>query len=460
MKIIVLNGSPKGDLSVTMQYILFLQMKFSQHELKIINVAQKIKKLEKNRNSFLEIIEDIKLSDGIIWGFPLYYMLVCSQYKRFIELIYEYHAQEAFQGKYSSLLTTSIKFFDHTAINYIHAICDDLEMNYIDDFSAHMNDLLNEAERRKLILFAEKFFYFIENKIPTVKYYHPIKTLEFDYFPNLNIKEDEKIKNDGKRIIIITDSLDGQTNLGKMIEKFKNCFLDNVEIINLYDLDIKGGCLGCLHCSYDNHCIYENKDEFIDFWTNKLKIADIIIFAGVIKDRYLSSRWKMFFDRSFFNGHIPGLMGKQFGFLISGLLNQNANLRQILISYVEMNNSNLVDIITDEFDDSIQLDLKLFYFAKNLVKFSKENYIKKPSFLYYGGKKIFRDEIYKSMRSIFQADHRYYKKHGYYDFPKKPFYSRIMMLLFKNKKFREIVFKDGRMKKEMVKPYQKLIQKE
>lgn len=66
MKIIVLNGSPKGELSVTMQYVLYLQKKFPDHQLKIINVAQKIKILEKNQSKLLDIIEEIKTSDGII----------------------------------------------------------------------------------------------------------------------------------------------------------------------------------------------------------------------------------------------------------------------------------------------------------------------------------------------------------------------------------------------------------
>jgi multimeric flavodoxin WrbA len=31
-----------------------------------------------------------------------------------------------------------------------------------------------------------------------------------------------------------------------------------------------------------------------------LKYFDIIIFAGSLKDRYISSKWKQFFDRVFF----------------------------------------------------------------------------------------------------------------------------------------------------------------
>ncbi|MCK4527423.1 NAD(P)H-dependent oxidoreductase, partial [candidate division WOR-3 bacterium] len=89
MKIIVLNGSPKGKISVTMQYINFIRKKFPQHELKIFNIAQQIKKIEKDEAAFREIIDEIKSSDGVLWAFPLYVFLVASQYKRFIELISE-----------------------------------------------------------------------------------------------------------------------------------------------------------------------------------------------------------------------------------------------------------------------------------------------------------------------------------------------------------------------------------
>ncbi len=50
MKIIVLNGSPKGKASVTMQYVNYIQKKFPQHELKILDIAKKIKWIEKDKS--------------------------------------------------------------------------------------------------------------------------------------------------------------------------------------------------------------------------------------------------------------------------------------------------------------------------------------------------------------------------------------------------------------------------
>ncbi len=458
MKIVVLNGSPKGDLSATMQYIQYIQKKLPEHELKILNIAQQIKRLEENEEFFKETIENVKNSDGVIWGFPLYVMLVPSQYKRFIELITERNKEKAFKSKYTAVLTTSIHFYDHTAINYLNAICDDLEMKYVGFFSADMFDLMIRKQREQLILFAENFFYTIENNLPTSKQNLSLNYHKFEYKPSLDINDEEKIDSEDKKILIVSDSTNENTNLGKMIERLKFCFYGDIKVINIYDLEIKGGCLGCVQCGYDNKCVYEDKDEFTEFW-NSLKSFDIIIFAGVIKDRYLSSRWKLVFDRSFFNGHIPTLRGKQFGFIITGPLGQIFNLKQILNAIPELQESNLVDIITDEYQDSSKIDSLLLNFAKRLVLFSKSCYIKPHTFLTEGGMKIFRDAVYGRMRFVFQADHRFYEENGYYDFPQDDERAKkmndMLIPLTQNEKSRKNFY--SMLTSQMIKPLQGIV---
>ncbi len=78
MNIIVLNGSPKGEQSVTMQYVHFIQKMFPQHKLKIVNVVQQINTLEKDERAFQKLIDEVKCSDGVLWAFPLYTFLVHS----------------------------------------------------------------------------------------------------------------------------------------------------------------------------------------------------------------------------------------------------------------------------------------------------------------------------------------------------------------------------------------------
>ena len=64
----------------------------------------------------------------------------------------------AFKDKYAGVLTTSIHFFDHTAIDYMNGICDDLGMKFVGSYSAAMDDLLKKEERDRLLLFAKGFF--------------------------------------------------------------------------------------------------------------------------------------------------------------------------------------------------------------------------------------------------------------------------------------------------------------
>jgi multimeric flavodoxin WrbA len=458
MKIVVLNGSPKGDLSITLQYVLLIRKKFPEHQFKVFNIAQEIRKLEKDESAFKEVIDEIRSSDGVLWSFPLYFLLVHSHYKRFIELVFERGAGDAFRKKYAASLSTSIHFFDHTAHNYINAICDDLDMRYVGAFSPHYHDMVKEKERERLLLFARHFLQAMETGAPTQKTFAPLLRNGFEYRPGL---APVPVHVGDKKVVILTDCEKGQVNLERMVERVRQSFVGQAEVVNLHDVDIKGGCLGCLQCGYDGRCAYGSKDGYMEFFNAKVRTADVLVMAGAIRDRYLSSRWKMFFDRSFFNTHMPVMMGKQVGFVISGPLRQIPNLREILEAWAEGQQADSVGFVTDECEDSVELDALLQQLAEQLVQFATEGYKKPVTYLSVGGRKIFRDEIWGDLRFVFQADHRFYSGHGVYDFPQKRYKMRAvvaaMMLLTKIPGFRKEFRR--RMKTEMVKPYQKVVER-
>ncbi len=453
MKIIVLNGSPKGDLSVTMQYVHLLAGYFPQHTFDIIHVAQHLPKIEREEALHGEIIERIRAADGVLWAFPLYYMLVHGNYKRFIELIWERGVQDAFAGKYTASLSTSIHFYDHTAHNYVQAVCDDLDMRYVGAFSAEMQDMLDARGRDQLRVFARTFISAIENKAPTLKTYAPLTGSTIDYTPDA---PRPPIDAHGKKIVLLTDAEPHQTNLLRMIDRFAASLAQEIETINLRDLEIKGGCLGCLRCGYDNRCVYQGRDDYIDFFNTRLKTAEVIVFAGAIRDRYLSAMWKTFFDRSFFNTHTPSLRGKQFGLIISGPLSQIPNLRQVLRAWIEIQQSNLAGIVTDE---SGHTDDLIHALAANLIHYAGLGYVQPHTFLGLGGRKIFRDDIWGRLRIVFYADHRAYKRLGIYDFPQRDWRTRIMNALIppllKIPRFRQEFTR--RIKRGMIQPYQKIL---
>jgi multimeric flavodoxin WrbA len=452
MRFVVLNGSPKGDVSATMQYVRFIQKKYPNHEFLIHNISQRLSKLEEDEEAFREVIRSIGSADGVLWAFPLYYFLVHSQYKRFIELLWERGSTEVFKDKYAAVFSTSIHFFDHIAHSYLNAVCDDLSMRFFGGFSADMYDLLKERERERLLTFVSGFFEATQNKAPTLRNHPPLVPVRLDYSPG---EPKEAMDAGGKKIVILHDVKDPQSNAGRMIDFLRKKLAGKPEIYNLFDVHIQGGCLGCIQCGYDNQCAYAGKDDFIEFFNTKVKTADILVFAGTITDRYLSSRWKLFFDRSFFNTHTPSFAGKQIGFVLSGPLAQLPHLRQVMEAYTEFQQANFAGVVSDEGSDSAHLDEKLSALAHHLLDSASRGYIKPMTFLGVGAMKVFRDDIYGRLRFPFQADHKYYKEHGLYDFPQKHYGVRIrngiLGLLSRLPSFRKEVYK-RRMKGEMIKP--------
>jgi len=417
MKIVVLNGSPKGDLSVTMQYVNYLAKKNPQHEFKTVNISQRIKAIEKFPKEFEQIIADIGDADGVLWAFPLYILLVHAHYKRFIELVFERCAQDAFAGKYAASLSTSIHFFDHTAHNYIHAICDDLGMRYVEAFSPDMTDLLKEEGQVRTAQFGEHFLNAIQTQAVTSRQYAPLTRRNFQYQPG---GSHSPIATSGKKVVILHDSTDPSNNLRHMVERCRSSFSGNVSVFNLHDIDIKASCQGCLQCGSRNVCTYEGKDGFIEFFRSQVMTADIIFYCGTIIDRYFSARWKMFFDRSFFNTHTPVLTGKQVAFVISGPFGQLENLREIFTAFMEYQQANLAGFASDEFGTSQEIDAVLDGLMVRSAALSAQAYLQPATFLGVGGTRIFRDDIFGRLRIPFAADHRAYNRMGFYKtFPQR-----------------------------------------
>jgi multimeric flavodoxin WrbA len=414
MNIVVLNGSPKGGTSVTIHSAKYLQKKFPDHEFNIINIAKRIKGIERSRKTFDGIIAEIAAADGVLWAFPLYLLLVPAQLKRFIELIYERGAEAAFLGKYAAAISTSVHFYDHIAHRYVHGISDDLNMKFVASFSADMMDLIDVAERERLTLFGEFFLSAVKNQSPTGKRFLPLVAHDYAYRPG---ESSHTVDAGELKVLVLTDARPVDVNLQNMVERFCGSFAGPIEVVNLRDMKIVSSCIGCLQCGYDNECPFEERDDFIPFYREKVLGADILIFAGTMTDRYLSSLWKTYFDRSFFMGHVPALIGKQVGVIIAGPLGQNENLRELFEGYAGWQHANLIAFVTDERGDRDEIDTRLQELARLGIEFANSSYVQPSTFLGVGAQKIFRDEVWGRLRTVFQADHRAYKALGWYDFP-------------------------------------------
>ena len=416
MKIAVLSGSPKGLLSGTLHYVFFLQKKFPEHEFSLIHICVDYEKLERDPAALEEVLETVRTADGVLWSFPVYTFLVHAYLKRFIELVFERGVQGDFRGKYTAALSTSIHFFDHTAHYYLQAICEDWGMNWVGFYSAWVYDLLEKKERERLIQFARDWFAAIRDRTPTARTWDPVRRPAIEYAPSSVPK---KVALNGKGVTILMDSAGESSNLIRMVERLRECLDGEVVTIDLSRLRLHSGCDGCFQCGGDGQCIFRNADDIHDLYWKKLAPANAIVMAGTIVDRYLSWRWKLFFDRGFFLPLIPWWPGKQLAFVVSGPLRQLPTLREILEGYAEFHQGNLAGIVTDESEDSVQTDALLDQLAHRIAEGSRSGYVRPKTFLGIGGTKIFRDEEWGYLRPVFQVAHRYYRGHGMYDFPHK-----------------------------------------
>ena len=421
MKILVLNGSPKGDNSITLHTCLFLEKKFPEHQFSYLNVGQTIKALEKD---FLPAQEALKEAELIVFCYPVYTFLVPSQLHRFVELMKVSGID--ISGKVATQVSTSKHFYDITAHRFIQDNCADMGLKYLDGLSADMDDILTGKGQKQAVDWLDFLFW------------------------QLNPVE---IQRTAKKAVIVADLLPEDTALKAMIDRFKAVFPYECDVINIEDFPFQGGCLSCFNCAATGKCVY--KDGFDDFLRNTIHKHDAILYAFRIKDHSMGSRFKMYDDRQFCNGHRTVTMGTPFGYLVAGKYSKEENLRLRLEARAQVGGNFLAGVATDEFDANKDID-KL---AATVAYAMEKQYTPPQNFLGVGGMKIFRDLIYL-MRGLMRADHKFFKSHGQYDFPQKKWKTSWMMYLvgwlMNNPTMKKKA--GGKMSEGMIAPYKKILQ--
>ena len=408
MKILVINGSPGNNYSVTLHTSLFLEKKFPEHKFSYLNVGAKIIKYEKDLS---EAISAIKEADLLIFSYPVYTFVVPSQLHRFIELLKE--AKLNLSNKFVTQISTSKHFYDVTAGNFIEDNCHDLGLKVIKGLYADMEDLTTKKGQEDAI----KFFKFVVDSVNN-NIYEPRKIFTPKLIPNYECSLEPSIKVEGKEIVIVADLLEDDNNLRNMINDFISLSKYKVRLVNIREFKFDGGCLGCFNCAGSGKCIY--KDGFEVMLRDNIQTADAIVIAFTIKDHSMGSRFKMYDDRQFCNGHRTVTEGMPFGYIINGDYESEFNLKTIVEARAEVGGNYLAGVALDK-ESLISTTKKLEYAMEN-------NYVKPRNFYGVGGMKIFRDLIWV-MRGLMKADHQYYKKHGVYDFPQKQRGKMMLMCL-------------------------------
>ena len=443
MRILVINGSPKGKYSITLQTSNYLQILHPEHEFEILNAGQSIKALEKD---FAPAVAALERADILLFSYPVYTFIAPCQLHRFIELTKESGID--LSGKFASQISTSKHFYDITAHRYIEENCHDLGLKYVHGLSADMDDLTTQKGQVE----AEKFFDYL---IWSVKHgiCEPAPATQPAAFPK-QVKI-PTISNTSKTgdVVVLTDCMPQDTQLQNMIDRFCAILPRKTRIINIREYPFRGGCLGCFNCAITGKCIY--KDGFDDYLRNEIQTAESIVYAFTIRDHSMGSRFKMYDDRNFCNGHRTVTIGMPVGYLISGNYGLEANLQTILQARAQVGSNFLAGVATDERDPDSEIDA----LADKLCYALEHRYVPPQNFYGIGGMKVFRDLIW-IMQGMMRADHKFYKSHGQYDFPQKQWPRMFAMYavgaMLANPKLKAKM--GNRMNEGMIMPYQKALE--
>ena len=410
MKILVINGSPKGNYSITLQTIHYLEKLYPEHNFEILHVGQKIKALEKDFSPALRVLASAEL---ILFSYPVYTFIAPAQLHRFVELVKASGISLA--GKYVSQITTSKHFYDVTAHRYIQDNCQDMGMKFIRGLSADMDDLLTKKGQKEARDFWQYVTWSVENDC-----YEPLtKPLTKPLHMPVEVP---KALNDQKQgdVVIVTDCRGEDSQLQTMIGRFQAVFPRNTRVVNIREYPFRGGCLGCFNCAVSGKCIYT--DGFDDYLRNEIQTAQAIVYAFSISDHSMGAAFKLYDDRQFCNGHRTVTMGMPIGYLVSGNYSEEYNLQTIIEGRAQVGSNFLAGIATDEQDPNGQIDA----LAQKLSYALENRYVPPQNFYGIGGMKIFRDLIWL-MQGMMRADHKFYKAHGQYDFPQKKFGTMLKM---------------------------------
>lgn len=444
MKICVINGSPKGKYSITLQTVLYMQKLHPGHEYTFLDAGAKIKQYEKD---FSEARESLEGADLLLFDYPVYTFMVPAQLHRFIELIKEQGVK--LKGKFATQISTSKHFYDITAHNFIRDNCGDMELKYIKGLSADMEDILSEKGQKEAADFFDYVFWCMEQDVhemlekPMVSAKHMPVTVP-----------EEGCAKSEKEVVIVADLAPSDLQLSDMIERFRRVLPMGSRIVNIHDFPFRGGCISCFNCAVDGTCIYT--DGFDKFLRENIQSGDAIVIAFSIKDHSMGSVFKTYDDRQFCNGHRTVTMGMPFGYLVSGDLSREENLKMVINSRAEVGGNFLAGVAVDENDPDREIDA----LAKRLTYAVDNKYIQPSNFMGVGGMKVFRDLIWL-MQGLMKADHRFYKAHGQYDFPQKHRGKMMAMYLvgamMSNKKLKAKI--GNRMNEGMIAPYKKALEK-
>lgn len=378
----VFCGSPKGENSITLQTVRYLSAVFPEDRFDIFNVATSAGRVGRNLDA---ISRSLASADSVLFAYPVYSFGVPSQLMQAVEELKA--AGVRFAGRFCTQLTTSMKVLDPLAHEWIERNAVEMGMRTVPGLSAGQEDLPEKSGQRDAVRFWRYFRAACRGELDAAS---PV---------------DDRRR---FRTLILADLHPDDRKLADMIRSFRDAYPYCTEIRNVRDMALRGGCLGCLKCAPQGHCVYA--DGFEDEFRSRHMTADATVVAFSIRDHGIGSRLKRYFDRTYFNGHRAPEKRSSSGYLVNGELSGEPHLKTYLNSYTQFRHTRDCGICSSEDGEKGIVALAA------RMKYSLENdYLPPRNFYGEACMTMFRD-IVTELRGVMRADYRYFRDHGLLDF--------------------------------------------
>ena len=270
MKICVLNCSPKNDLSLTIQNILYLQ-KWFQEKLNedVFDIIPAFS------GAVTQKIEDsVKNSDLIIMSGAVFHFDVHSSMGELLDMLSDNY-RDIIKDKPVTFLSTSGMIGDTLAHNRFEMWARKNRLRYINSLSLESSEVLTPLGREEL------FCWF--------RYARAMA----EYYKN----KDMPMAMSRGRVVLLDTCENELPEITSAVNSAKQRFEAsgfNTEVITLRDKNIRH-CTGCQCCFSNRTCIF--KDDWEKTFEKLYLDTDMILYFGQLHYATLGSCYKTFLER-------------------------------------------------------------------------------------------------------------------------------------------------------------------
>ena len=326
VKIAVINGSPKGENSITFQSVRYLEKRF-QDDFMILQAGASIEDLKQDMGIATAVLE---AADLILFSYSVQAGMAPAELMEFMELLKEMKPDLA--GKHGTQILTSTHFLDITAKAYVENCMSDFGIKALPAFSAEGYDLLTKPGQLELLKYWNYITFCVKEEC---------SALAADIELNSEIYEEIR---DEYRVVILTDCEAENQSLRDAIAEFREVFPFETKLVNLRKYD----------------------ESNWDVLQKKVATADGIVYASSIRNHTMGPFFKRFEERNTLSEGWASDCNKQIMFLVDGDLSGEHDFCLMLRIHTQMRccfETGIVSTASGQFHQELRTAAKRLTYA-------------------------------------------------------------------------------------------------